>query len=268
MQPSANTIVLAMQHRVLEYDGSWYGLLTLVFEVYEHKYQVSAIVNRLKEEIQSDFFAQNAMVTTNWQKAERVAKGLKAKVGAGSLEELYEAYLSEVKGVEMLILKAIQYYFSMQVAGNKNYAHPQIIEIKKIVKSVSRERHRMKAFVRFQRLSDDIYFAIVEPDFNVLPLIVKHFKERYADQRWIIYDVKRDYGISYDLCEVNEVVFGAENTGIDQKNIVTGWHEEEAFYGKLWNLYFKSVNIKERKNTKLHVQHVPKRYWKYLNEKL
>jgi hypothetical protein len=27
------------------------------------------------------------------------------------------------------------------------------------------------------------------------------------------------------------------------------------------------TNIKERKNDKLHVQHVPKRYWKYLTEK-
>ncbi|WP_410222311.1 TIGR03915 family putative DNA repair protein [Pedobacter sp.] len=257
-----------MQHRVLEYDGSWYGLLTLIFEVYEHKYEVSTILNQQRTGMQTDFFAQNAIVTTNRQKAERVAKGLKAKVGTEGLEELYEAYLSELKGVEMLILKVVQYYFSVQKASHKNYAHPQLIEIKKIVKSVSRERHRMKAFVRFQLLSDGIYFALVEPDFNVLPLIVKHFKERYADQRWVIYDGKRNYGISYDLHEVNEVLFGEEEITVNQKSIAVGWHEEEAFYGKLWNLYFKSVNIKERKNTKLHVQHVPKRYWKYLNEKL
>ncbi|MCJ0742797.1 TIGR03915 family putative DNA repair protein [Pedobacter montanisoli] len=257
-----------MECKVLEYDGSWYGLLTLIFEVYEYKYEVSAIINHQRAELQSDFFAQNARITTNQQKAERVMKGLKAKTGAQGLTELYEAYLSEIKGVEMLILKAVQYYFSLQQAGHKNYAHPQIIEIKKIVKSVSRERHRMKAFVRFQRLSDGIYFALVEPDFNVLPLIVKHFKERYADQQWIIYDGKRNYGISYDLHEVNEVIFGEEDVMVNQKSIANGWHEEEAFYGKLWNLYFKSVNIKERKNTKLHMQHVPKRYWKYLNEKL
>ncbi|MGY0039832.1 DUF4130 domain-containing protein [Pedobacter sp. NJ-S-72] len=43
--------------------------------------------------------------------------------------------------------------------------------------------------------------------------------------------------------------------------------EKEGFYAVLWKDYFKSTNIAARKNTKLHIQHVPKRYWKYLTEK-
>ena len=35
----------------------------------------------------------------------------------------------------------------------------------------------------------------------------------------------------------------------------------------MWKDYFDSTNIKERKNMKLHIRHVPKRYWKYLSEK-
>ncbi|RZL34744.1 MAG: DUF4130 domain-containing protein, partial [Pedobacter sp.] len=44
-------------------------------------------------------------------------------------------------------------------------------------------------------------------------------------------------------------------------------NEKEELYTHLWKDYFKSTNIESRKNTKLHVQHVPKRYWKYLTEK-
>ncbi|HCV81945.1 MAG TPA: DNA metabolism protein, partial [Zunongwangia profunda] len=44
-------------------------------------------------------------------------------------------------------------------------------------------------------------------------------------------------------------------------------HENEISFQKLWKSYFESTNIKSRKNTKLHLQHVPKRYWKYLTEK-
>jgi probable DNA metabolism protein len=43
--------------------------------------------------------------------------------------------------------------------------------------------------------------------------------------------------------------------------------EKEVEYQVLWKSYFDSVNIKERKNPKLHLQHVPRRYWKYLSEK-
>ena len=44
-------------------------------------------------------------------------------------------------------------------------------------------------------------------------------------------------------------------------------NEKELHYQKLWIEYFDHTNIKERRNDKLHVQHVPKRYWKYLTEK-
>ncbi|RYZ23730.1 MAG: DUF4130 domain-containing protein, partial [Chitinophagaceae bacterium] len=45
------------------------------------------------------------------------------------------------------------------------------------------------------------------------------------------------------------------------------YDEAESIYQELWKQYFKSVNIAARKNTKLHIQHMPKRYWKYLPEK-
>ena len=57
----------------------------------------------------------------------------------------------------------------------------------------------MEAFVRFQLTKDGLYYCIIQPDYNVLPLISNHFEKRYADQRWLIYDSRRKYGIYYDL---------------------------------------------------------------------
>lgn len=45
-----------------------------------------------------------------------------------------------------------------------------------------REKHRMEAFVRSEHPTEDIYFARVEPDFNVLTLIGEHLRQRYQDQ--------------------------------------------------------------------------------------
>ncbi|WP_340696552.1 DUF4130 domain-containing protein [Flavobacterium gyeonganense] len=36
----------------------------------------------------------------------------------------------------------------------------------------------------------------------------------------------------------------------------------------MWRRYFSSVTIESRKNMKLHIQHMPKRYWKNLIEKI
>jgi len=138
----------------------------------------------------------------------------------------------------------------------------------KMDKSVNREKHRMKAFIRFEKTVDGIFYAPIEPDYNVLPLIAGFFKNRYADQQWIIYDLKRKYGLHYNLKTVQEVTFDF----VEMKNSTSYLagdllDEKEELYGLLWKDYFKSTNIPARKNMKLHLQHVPKRYWKYLTEK-
>ena len=57
-------------------------------------------------------------------------------------------------------------------------------------KRVDWERLRMLQFIRFQKAADGTFFAAVEPEKNALPLAIDHFKDRFADQPWLIYDIK------------------------------------------------------------------------------
>jgi len=68
----------------------------------------------------------------------------------------------------------------------------------------------------------------------------------------------------YDLRTVEIVQINFSEEAADSKAIC---HEDESLYQELWQVYFKSVNIAARKNMKLHIQHMPKRYWKFLTEK-
>ena len=71
----------------------------------------------------------------------------------------------------------------------------------------------------------------------------------------------------YDLEKVEEVAMNFD-TDLDNKDSLRAiYDEDEELYQTLWKQYFESVNIKARKNMKLHIQHVPKRYWKNLVEK-
>ncbi len=148
-----------------------------------------------------------------------------------------------------------------------DFSHQSVLHISKIAKMVSREKHRMEAFVRFRLLRDGIYFSNIEPDFDVLPLISNHFEKRFADQKWLIYDIKRKYGLFFDLKKVEIITINLpahfDSTETDEQFFAT----QEFEFQKLWQDYFKSVNIASRKNMKLHIQHVPKRYWKYMSEK-
>ena len=78
---------------------------------------------------------------------------------------------------------------------------------------------------------------------------------------------RRAFGLYYDLHQVEYITLDFSEEGVG-KNILTKYDSDEAIYQVLWKDYFKSVNIAARKNNKLHLRHVPKRYWKNLTEKL
>lgn len=248
----------------LIYDGSFEGLLTAVYEVYAHKL---THVRMQKGEWHNTALFENVMkVVTDNNRASRVLKGLKEKLTPMGLQRLYAAHLAEMDGEDDNLMGYIRYVFDANQNIEEDYGNKYVMRVSEIVRMVRREKHRMEAFVRFQELKDRTFYSAIEPDFNVLPLLIRHFKSRYADQRWIIYDIKRSYGIYYDLHDTQFI--SLDFATINPGNAISVYNENEGLYQSLWQNYFNSVNIPARKNTKLHLRHVPKRYWKHLTEKI
>lgn len=248
------------------YDGTYEGWLTAVFEIYEFKFQ--DVVFAKKEAAKVLLFAENHFVVTDISKANRVLKGLKQRLSAEGFEGIYKAFLSDVNQIEEIMFRFTQYAFSSSVNVEEDFGNSDVWELRKATRLTRKEVHRMEAFVRFKLTKDQLYYAIIEPDCDVLPLIEGHFKKRYADQRWLIYDVKRKYGIYYDLETIStiELQFNPKSNSADHLTEICD--EQEEFFQNLWRCYFSSVNIESRKNMKLHVQHMPKRYWKHMIEKV
>jgi probable DNA metabolism protein len=252
--------------QVYVFDGSFEGLLCAVFNWFERR--PGSIKLQTVAAFQPDAFTPCLHIVSERQKADRVWNGLQSKLSKASIRKFYCTYLSELEEGYTALFEFACYLFTDGAVIEKNYGNPYVLDLSKIARKVEREKHRMEAFIRFQQNADGIYYCGIDPDFNVLPLIATHFKNRYADQQWIIYDLKRDYGLFYDLNKVEEI-----NINFNQQQKMKGapdpiLSEKENLYAILWKDYFKSTNIQARKNTKLHIQHVPKRYWKYLTEKL
>lgn len=247
------------------YDGSFEGWLCAVFDVYYYKFTDVAVYPQ--HTFQDSLFKESHIVKNNQAHAKRVWDGLEKKLSADALGQIHRTFLSELPGIETILLQYVQYAFAATSSMEMDYSHPAVLGVTKTAKKVWKEKHRMEAFVRFQRTKDDLYYSIVEPDYNVLPIISKHFEDRYADQRWLIYDAKRSYGIYYNLYRVSQVEMNfAEGTN-KGKDVGLLYDDQENIYQQLWQQYFKSVNIAARKNTKLHIQHMPVRYWKHMIEK-
>ncbi|MEM9000352.1 MAG: TIGR03915 family putative DNA repair protein [Bacteroidota bacterium] len=247
----------------LIYDGSFNGFLTAVFIAFEEKLDVADI--QKNGQGQNGLFSETETIFTHVEKAKRVWNGIRNK-SHNAINNIYFAFLSETEGIEMAC-----YTYIRKLMAHKDkqtdFSDETVRYIAQLAQKVGREKHRMEAFVRFQLTKDHIYFANVEPDFDVLPLISKHFRNRYADQQWLIYDVKRKYGIYYNLDRVEIISLNLSEVHYNRTRKSDVFTKGEYEYQDLWNNYFRSTNIKSRINRKLHTQHVPKRYWKYLSEK-
>lgn len=253
------------------FDGTMTGLLSCVFRAFEFKeFDVKVTAN---PQAQNGLFDDFIHVASNESQGQRVWQGLKQKVSSSSLKAFYYAFLSEKEQAFQNLFDFAVYVFQNQRPVDKDYGHHAVIGMSQWCKQVGREKHRMEAFVRFKKAKDGLFLSLVKPDFNVLPIISRHFKERYQDQRWLIYDEQRQYGIYYDLNDVHQIEMNAEmvdpqiRIGHSQSFSIE-LDDEEVLYDQLWKDYFKSVNIQARQNMKLHIQYVPKRYWRYMNEKV
>ena len=252
---------------VYVFDGSFQGLLTAIFESFSRKQNAVKLTEEYRFE--PGFFDDVVRIHTEPNQAERVWLGLKKKIGTEGQQRFYQAFLSENSMVLQHLFNFAQYVFCSPDGYAENYGNADVLAITQAAQKVHREKHRMEAFVRFKKHQNGLFMAAICPDFNVLPLICLHFENRYADQPWVIYDERRNYGIYYDGNTICEVLLAHKPRALTKQDVMeNGLDNQERLYATLWRDYFRSTNIAERRNRKLHLQHVPKRYWRYLTEKM
>ena len=242
-------------------DGTFEGLLTALFESYAAQRPPDAIDSVGGEQL--GLFERHATIRTDASKSDRVWKGLKSHLGSKRRRMLFEAYLSGCQGVESMIHRYVRDTIPGR-GGRKPKAHlSSHIQIEKLSQKVRREAHRMKGFIRFQQTGQDRYLALIAPQYDVLPLVRRHFESRFADQSWIIYDTLRNYGLCYDRQHTREL-------RLDDADSIASRIDDpanEQLCQTLWQRYYAAVNIPQRANPKLHLRQLPRRFWQYLPEK-
>ena len=252
--------------QVFLYDKTFEGLLTAVFDAYSRRSFPDKLLDE-KEAVPS-LFEEPYIVCTEEMKADRVWNGLGKRLSRTAFHGIFAVWLSEQPGVDILLFRYICKVIDSTKSVELNFGDPDILAYSKILKKVVQESHYVMQFLRFQQTKDGVYFAAVEPLYNVLPLVISHLEDRFASQSWMVYDMKREYGFYYDKQSVSEVSFSSEKAFGEDGNLKADlMSEDEQLIQRVWQTYFKSIAIEARRNPRLHRQNMPRRFWKYLIEK-
>lgn len=257
---------------IFYYDSTFEGLLCAVFDSFKLKLIPDQLLHQ--GEVAPLFSSQVHHVETVTSKVDRVQAGLKKRLTNVALNQLMSVWLSELPESDWVIFRYICLVFRSNNAVETDFADPDVLALRKIAQKVHKERHQLMEFVRFNLIdspqagkTEKIYFAAVSPNYNTLPLVLSFFKGRFGDQKWAIYDEKRNYGFYYDLNKIERIVIDGHDDLIQGGQINANYlASDEGVFQTMWYKYCQSLSIKERFNPTLQKQHMPKRFWKYLPE--
>jgi DNA polymerase len=133
---------------------------------------------------------------------------------------------------------------------------PDVIALNAMVKAVSHDLHKMRAFVRFREMTSDTgpwYVAWFEPQHLIVELNAPFFRDRFAAMKWSI--LTPDRCVHWDGAQLQFSV------GVDRAAAPSSDAAEE-----LWRTYYRSIFNPARLKTATMRSQMPAHYWKNLPE--
>ncbi len=250
---------------IYKFDGSFDGLLTCVFYSFKYKERPGLVLGPMGEI--SMFYDKLVNIPTEVGKSERVWAALKRKLTGGALNALPIAFMCEDETFYTKEYRFICRIFESDVSVESDFSDADLLAILNNCRKVRGEAHRVVQFMRFQKAADGTYFGMMEPRYDVMHMAISHFKDRFSDSKFIIYDRCRDYGYYYDGKNLERMRLKSDGLHMTTGELPENMADpEERLFCRLWRTYFRSIAIPERRNPRKQRQDMPVRFWKYLTE--
>lgn len=234
------------------YDGSLDGLFTVIFEKYKELGSCEIAVKG--DQVN---FLESEEIATDLVKSERVIQSIKDNIGDDFLKDLIKVFKTNFPKKEEAIGVCIR---GSLTYGNVYLDSPKkgAVDFRSYVRNFGHECHTYKGLTRFREIQDGYLLAEIEPAHDILWHLTSHFLSRMPGEKFIIYDVNRKKASlciegSYEEVEILEM------DGIDSK--------DEELFRDAWLGFYDAIGIEERKNHRLMISNMPKKYWKFLPEK-
>ena len=133
-----------------------------------------------------------------------------------------------------------------------DHANPLVRRVEELAKSVRRDIHKMRAFVRFRELNGQ-YVAWFEPDHHIVRTNARFFVRRFAAMRWSI--LTPELSIYWDGKALHEAA------GAKREDAPDGDPVED-----LWKSYYASIFNPARVKINAMTKEMPKKYWRNMPE--
>ncbi|HSL93756.1 MAG TPA: TIGR03915 family putative DNA repair protein [Bacillota bacterium] len=244
----------AFQQVIYLYDGTFPGLLCCV---HESLHQDCLPEDICPEDSAMLYLYPSQRVATDETKAINVQRWIREHCGEEVLRFARHVFLTCLPQREIRLLRFLHLARERGPRVLDMLHHADVLPLHKAVLHLRRESHLLKGFVRFS-LRQGVLSATIGPKNLVLPLLAEHFCTRFAGERFLIYDSTNSMVLMHDPphTELMSVV------GVDLPDKDAGEEGIET----MWRLFYNTIAVPGRENSRLRMSLMPKRYWRYMTE--
>ncbi|MCS7232848.1 MAG: TIGR03915 family putative DNA repair protein [Synergistetes bacterium] len=237
------------------YDGTFEGFLCLIYKLLQTDLNLHEIgvENERLSPLSKGLFSEK--IQTDITLAKSFYKQLREKLPEELFKKIYIYYLCDTAKLELPLTKLIKRIDSDPNAW-RNITSDEAIKLYQAERAFNRERHRWLGLLRFVEIDERLLFAKFEPKFNVLPRIWNHFKGRFPNENFMIYDSLRKLLFKH-MWGKGELLW------IDNLDIKPSLTDPFIY---LWKRYFEEIAIPERINTERQKSKLPLRARRFLPE--
>lgn len=237
---------MAWRDVAFQYDGSFDGFLCCVFDSYSHKEFPVAFCG--DEECGSLY--EIRYVTTVRQHAQRVFRSIAGRSSVAA-HVLRRAFLTCLTDKEIRLYAFVRQLYEEGPGFLRNPSDPVYYPIAKALRHMDGELEKLRGFIRFSDYHG-VLGAVIDPKNRVLPLLRRHFCQRYANETFFIYDRTYKEVLLYSPCQQQLVPLDSLQLALPD--------DAELQFRTLWKRFYETVSITERTNPRCQNTFLPKRY--------
>ncbi len=250
-----------LQNVAYLYDGTLEGLLSAVFLAYERHEDPTDIVRA--EAYEPRLMQSSLEVRTDPARAARVRQGIVHAAGNKAFTAIMRASTCDNYETGAVVLRFVRYAMDRPEDVRSRpilseLANPPVADLLALSRRAMNEAEKMRQFVRFSHLENGIWYARVNPNASVVPLVMGHFAARLNDQPFIIHDEVHHMAGVYDGTRWQLV-------NADAVNVPAATDHDRAMQ-EAWRRFYDVLSVEDRYNPELRRHFMPVRLWRNLPE--
>ncbi len=235
-------------------ESDWESMLTCMYVAANSHVGLNNLRLEKKSEVQYSLFDDYVQVDRDKELANKVMDAVCRKISPCFYEDMAITATAYESDALDIIYRVMMLGFNKGPAVLKMVQYREVVRFNEIQKRVGGEAHHFREFLRFSLVGNSVYVAHIEPKSRILLALAGPFIDRMPSEHWMIVDDVHKEA----LIHPKDGAFFIRTLTDEELNELLCTENSCDEYTDMWKVFFDTIAIKERANSRCQTNLFPK----------